>query len=292
MTNYLNEYSKAHDLYMQNRMRCIENHIHHYEILEELLGFQYWVNGEVSNFVNTEENYMKKHLSEMAVHLLFTYNVFSLDVAHRTIEQDLVHQSAVNIRTVYEGIPKMYYISFFPEQIRKIMLKESMAGMNENEMLEYLQTEDATKILGEVPTNKETFIEKLKKRYSPAWFRNKIYSEDSVKMLHDMYGRFSNSTHANIMRNTTANQYSPTNTEHFFETLRSLSYFNIHAEINGCEQALRDCGILAESLNFITSIGAKLGHLVNGSYLFPDNASIINKLRIYPDREPWTKNKK
>lgn len=273
-------------------MRCIQNHIRHYEILEELLGFQYWINGEVSRFVKSRENYMKKHLSEMAIHLLFTYNVFSLDVAYKTVEQDLLHQAAVNIRTVYEGIPKMYYISFFPEQTRKIMLKESMSGMNENKMLEYLQTEDAMKILGGTPSNKESFIAKLKKSYSPAWFRNKIYSEDSVKKLHEMYGLFSNSTHANIMRNITANEYSISNTDHFFETLRSLSYFNIHAEINGNEQVLRDCGILVESLNFITSVGEKLGHLVNGSYFFPDNISIINKLRIYPDRPPWTNNKK
>ena len=233
---------------------------------------------------------MEQYLSEMAVHLLFTYNVFSLDVSYKITESDLLHQAAVNIRTSYEGIPKMYYISFFPEQTRKIMLKENMTGMKEDEMLKYLQTNDASKILnGKMPDNAETFVKKLKKRYSPAWFRNKIYSENSVKKLHEMYGSFSNSTHANIMRNATAIDYSEKNTNDFFNTLRSLSYFNILAEINGTEQVLRDCGILVEVLNFINSIGGKLGYLTNGSYLFPDNVSIIKKLRIYPNTEPWVK---
>lgn len=293
MRDYLHEYCKAQDALFKNKMLCIENHIHRYEILEKLLGFQYWVNGEVTNFVSKQNHdYFLDHFSELSVHLLFSYNVLSLDTSFKIMEQNMIHQSAVNIRTVYEGVPKMYYLAFFPDEVRMITLQENMEGITTDERQQYLHTEEASKILdGKIPSDTKAFVAELRRKYSPNWFREKIYSQNSVKKMREMYGVFSTSTHANITRNRVSSDYSEINTKQIFDTIHCLSYFNIHAEINGSEEILKDCNIFDESTYFIATIGKEIGYLIDAVYLFPDNESVIEKLKFPPEKEPWVKTK-
>lgn len=295
MRDYFQEYTKAQDALFQNKMQCIQDHIHHYEILEKLFGFQYWLNGEITNFVNKQKlhhDYIIKHLAELATHVLFSYNVLSLDVAFKIMEQNLIHQAAVNVRTVYEAIPKMYYISFFPSETRLITLKENLEGKTSDERQQYVQTETANKIMdGKIPADVKDFVSKLGEKYSPGWFRKQLYTQTTIKKLHGMYGTLSQSTHANIMRNRIDSNYSEVNTKQLFDIIHCLSYFNIHAEINGNEEVLKECDVYDESVSFMMSIGDEIKYLTDGAYMFPDNELVINKLRLPPEKQPWIKNK-
>ena len=283
MTDYLKEYTSALNNYSTIKQMVTKNHISHYSVLDEMLGFQYYLNKKFVEFYNSikDPTELKKYMPELSIHSLFFYNTQSLQSALNDVECDRIHQSAVNIRTVYESIPKMYYISLFPEENGFIMVHEHLAEMRFQEAMIELKKEDCTSYLNgqELKFESKNAFYDFKRKYMPNAFRKKLYSQKRQELLQKLYSKFSNSTHPNITRNKTSVRYEPKDTELFFEFLKTMSYFNIQAYSEGNIKLLLRIGIHKEIIEFLNAKAKQLQTFYEEVYFFPDNKDLDRKLK-------------
>ena len=185
--NYHDEFCKLHEIYKNNELKSIENHLPHYEIIEEALGFQSWLNTQVANVYNEDIEYGKHHFSEASIHGLFTLNLLSLYTAFLTLPRNLINQTVTNIRTVYESLSKMYYVSFYPEHCGKILLREHIEGKSKKSR-EILQSPKVKKICEMYDIKySEDLLNELNKKYDYSWIRRQIYSEEQIEQQKKTY---------------------------------------------------------------------------------------------------------
>ena len=283
MKHYFEEYCSAQNSILNNKQKIIKNHITHYEVLEDMLGFQYFLNRKFTEYYNSiqDKTTLQKFLAPLSVHLLFSYNFQSLQTAFMTLECDFIHQAATTLRTVYESIPKMYYISLFPEEIGKITIYEYIHNLKYEQALVELKEKEYQSFLNNqeliFETNGE--FQNFKRDYSPSGFRKKLYTKERQKLLQKLYSKFSSSTHPNIRRNETSVDYDSKNTELFFEFLKSLSYFNIEAYLEGNYQLLHEIKLEHETIDFLNNISSKFKTIYDDVYFFPDKSDLGRKLK-------------
>lgn len=281
MVDYLKEYSSALYNYSIVKQMIVKNHVSHYPVLDELLGFQYYLNKKFTEYFNSHSSEFDKFTPALSSYLLFFYNTQSLQSALNDIEYDRIHQAAVNLRTVYEAIPKMYYISLFPEENEFVMVHEHIAVMPLEKVLQELKEEECIKYLNgkELKFESKSALRKFKGKYTPNTIRKKLYSQKRHELIQNLYGVFSNSTHPNILRNRTSTRYEPKDTELFFNFLKSLSYFNIQAYLEGNIEFLIKMGIHQEVVTFLNAKAKQLKSFYEDVYFFPDNEDLDRKLK-------------
>ena len=281
MTDYLKEYGSALDLFSQIKKTVIKNHHSHHSILDELLGFQYYMNKKFAEYFASNPKEFENFSSSLSSYLLFFYNTQSLQSALNDVEFDRIHQAAVNLRTVYESIPKMYYISLFPEENEFVLVHEHIAVMPFEKAVQELKEEECVKYLNgkKLTFASKSELRKFKEKYTPNAIRKKLYSSKRHELLQNLYSAFSNSTHPNILRNRTSTSYDPKDTELFFNFLTSLSYFNIQAYLEGNMEFLIKMGIHQEIIEFINKKAKELKSFYEDVYFFPDNPDLDRKLK-------------
>lgn len=282
------EFCNLHDLYLNNELRSIRTHLTHYEIIEETLGFQNWLNSEVANVYNDDLDYAERNFSEASVHGLFTLNLLSLYTSFLTLPRNLINQTITNIRTVYESFPKMYYVSFYPEQCGKVLLREHIEG-KKGQSREILQSSKVTKIceLYNIAYSEE-LLDELNKKYNYAWFRKQIYSEEQIKQQRKTYGLLSTSSHGSMIRVQQMRDYSEEEIGDLFELIILLSFFNINCELNAHSQMIKDHKFpVKEVMAFSEKLRSKLSRDGNMYSLFPDKPEIAKKILLHPPGSPW-----
>ncbi len=274
---------------MNIELKTIQDHLHHHQIIEDLLGFQFWLNNKVADVYNADMEYSKNHMSAAFVHGLFSLNLLSLYASFMTSQQNLLHQTVTNLRTIYESIPKMYYISFFPNEIRDILLKDQIVGKSDEDAINSLKSNKTldffeNKELGDL----KIFVKELGHKYYFKWFVRKIYSESQIKQLESTFGLLSISSHSSVARKQYASGYEKEETGDIFELIELLSFFNILAQANGHKEMMDERKYpIAELTEFVEKIRGVLAKDGKMSSLFPDHPEIINKLIISPPRAPW-----
>lgn len=289
MTDYLKNYTEALDLYSNIKQTVIKNHLQHYPVLDELLGFQYYLNSKFAEYFQAHPTEFEKFTTGLSSYLLFFYNTQSLQSALNDVECDRIHQAAVNIRTVYEAIPKMYYLALYPEENEFVLISEHIANLPLEKVQDELKGEECQKYLNgkelKIESKKELY--KFKSKYTPNAIRKKLYSQQRHGLIQNLYSRFSGSTHPSILRNRTSTSYEPKDTELFFEFLESLSYFNIQAYLEGNYDFLVKMGIHQEIIDFLNSKARLFQSFYEDVYFFPDNEDLDRKLisRVQ-DRKP------
>jgi hypothetical protein len=270
-------------------LKTIEDHIQHYEIIEELIGFQYWLNNNVADIYNADTEYAKQNFSEASIHGLFSLNLLSLYSAFITAQKNLMHQTIVNIRTVYESIPKMYYMSFFPDECGKVLLSEYISGKKDEDAITILKSPITSKIY-EIynMAYSEQLLNQLRDKYYFDWFLKKIYSVDQISRMKSTYSLFNTSSHSSIIRTGNLQPYSKYNTGDIFELIEILSFFNIASEVNGHRKMIELKKFpYVETARFMEEVRSKLAKDGRMYSLFPDNPGISNKLIISPPGKPW-----
>lgn len=282
MADYLKEYRSALESYSSINQMIVKNHISQYPILDELLGFQYFLNKKFVEFYNSAETTeLNKHRPNLSIHLLFFYNTQSLQSALNDIECDRIHQSAVNIRTVYESIPKMYYISLYPEENGLILVHEHIMENSYEEAVKELEGGDCKAYLNgqELKFESKKAFHEFRRKYTPNAFRKKLYSPNRQESLQKLYSKFSNSTHPNITRNRTSVSYESIDTDQFFDFLKAMSYFNIQAYSEGNAELLDRMRLRQEILDFLNEKAKQLETFIEEVYFFPDNENLDRKLK-------------
>ena len=274
-------YYKEQNQLLQNRLRAIKNHIRHYYDLEEILGFQYYLDWAFS--VQTRKQMVREDRAGFSAHLLFYRNLQSLQSALCDLECDLIHCSATNLRTVHEAIPKMYYISLYPDEIRRIIVHEKIhwkTHVNATKELcgrtcrNYLEGDNL-----QFATNGE--FQEFKKKYSVSSFRKALYDESRKTKIQDLYNDLSISVHPNITRNEYSKQYSSELTEKFYGFLKNLSYFNVAAHLEGTYELMRKFGLIDLSENFLEKTRRKFKSADGYEYFVP-NKKNLPRLKSLP----------
>jgi len=220
--DYHKEFCNLHEIYNNNDLKSIENHLPHYEIIKETLGFQSWLNAKVGNMYNKNLEYAKQHFSEASVHGLFTLNLLSLYSAFLTLSRNLINQTVTNIRTVYESLPKMYYVSFHPEDCGKILLREHIEGKKgrSREILRSSKVKKICEIYG--IEYSEELLNELNKKFDYSWIRRRIYSEGQIEQQRKTYGLFSTSSHGSMIRVKQMRDYSKEEIGDLFELIELI----------------------------------------------------------------------
>lgn len=287
--NYHKEYQTFRDRCEFIHMRTIEDHIQHYEIIEELIGFQNWLNNKVADIYNADTEYAKQNFSEASILGLFSLNLLSLYSAFMTIQQNLVHQTIANIRTVYESIPKMYYMSFFPDECGKVILSEYISGKKDEDAIKILTSSSVSEIyeIYNIAYSEE-LLNQLRDKYHFNWFLKKIYSTDQISRINSTYSLFNTSSHSTITRMGKLQPYSKENTGDIFELMEFLSFFNIASCVNGQRKMIEIKKFpFIETARFVEKIRSKLVKDGMMRSLFPDNPEVSKNLIISPPGSPW-----
>jgi len=214
--NYFQAYCDSRTAASDIRTKIITNHIHHYEVLEELLGYQYFLNQKFASLyksLSNKDEILKTYSNSLLNGVSFTYNVQFLQISLDSVELDYIHIAASNLRSVFEAIPKMFYLSIEPERVPDVMMNEYIQDFTYDQVntkLEKIQnnTEDKDKDLEQliehkIPSfehkdlqkfienntlpfkNENTFGKFKNKKYTPAWFRNQLYDDVDIISVPD-----------------------------------------------------------------------------------------------------------
>ena len=126
------EYNMCEHTYQQTQLKFISENIDHYPIFEQMLGFQWNTVHLIELKISEDPSQLLSDLHEIpdkiiaeSINLdLCRHNNDSLYSALRPLEQGItaVHENI--IRTVFESVPKIFYLLKHPEDSRMIMLKE------------------------------------------------------------------------------------------------------------------------------------------------------------------------
>jgi len=288
--NYFSEYTKFWNRSLNIQMQIIKDQIHHYEIIDEMLGFQYWLNETVATIYNEDEEYSKNHIADLFIHQLFSHNIESLTASLLTGERNLLHQTVSNLRTVYESIPKMYYISFFPDDIKYVILSDHIEGSVNTKAKEYLKSKGALMIFKPNEINEpEKLFKKVVHKYYFKWFVRQMYSEEQIDQMKKTYGRLSISSHSSTIRRQLIEENFKKNIGDTFEFIELLSFFNIVAAVNGLKTMIQDRKISGiEIMSFAEKMRTKLVKEGKMGSLFPDKPGIVEKVLIHPPGHPWS----
>ena len=287
--NYFSEYTKFWNRNLNVQLKIIRDQIHHYEIIDEMLGFQYWLNETVSSIYNEDREYSINHMADLFIHKLFAHNFESLFASLLTGERNLLHQTVSNLRTVYESIPKMYYISFFPDEIKYVILSDHVEGSETKKAEKYLKSDSAPMIFkpNEINEPKKLF-RKIERKYFFNWFVRQIYSKEQIEQMKKTYGLLSISSHSSTIRRQPQEENFEENIGDTFEFIELLSFFNIVAEVNGLKTLIQEEKISgSEIMSFAEKMRAELVKDGKMYSLFPDHQDIAKKVMIHPPGPPW-----
>ncbi|CAD6368619.1 hypothetical protein NMT12_120107 [metagenome] len=288
MSNYYKSYTEFCNKNMNIQFQTIKDNIHHYPIVEDLLGFHYWLDEKVAPIYNKTEDYDKQHMSEAFIHISFSHNILSFYTIFLTLEKSLIHQLNSHMRTVLESIPKMCYLSFYPDDVNDIIIKDRISGINDDEKkrneLDKFKTESSFPAFQNF--NSDEAINRIKGKYYFKWFLDKVYNEETKKAFSTLYHHLSNSTHSSFMRHQI--QYDKELTNKIFEDVELLLFYNLVAEIEGHKRMINSKLFpIKESMVFMEKMRALLVKDGKLASLFPDHPDILSKVMIHPPGYPW-----
>ena len=228
---------------------------------------------------------------------LCIHNNDSLYSALRPLEQGITAVSETIIRTVFESVPKIFYLLGHPEDSRMITLKEeyemwrldcvfdaradSSKIPNSNELIrEFIESEHGKKIVdaSQIVFNKK-FYDDFCKKHTNSWFRKQIYAGERLEVQHSFHSILSTSVHANTNRSRLIEE-SKSNA---MRLLTELSFFNLFLIINSQQQTLVKINKYDECADFVQKKDRELGHRLTCTNLYPSHREYLDNLHIRPN---------
>ena len=296
MINAFREYNMCERTYQQTQLKFISENIDHYPIFEQMLGFQlntvHLIDSEISKdrsqlFSNVHE--IPNEIIAEVINLgLCRHNNDSLYSALRPLEQDITAVYENTIRTVFESIPKIFYLLKHPEDSRMIRLKEEYrtwhleyvlihAGDKEiprsKELIkEFVESEHGRRI---VDASRITFDKKFygdfSKKHTNPWFRNQIYIGNRLEIQKSIYSTLSTSAHANTNRSRLVEKSEPGTSFSPMKLFSELSFFNLYLIVASQKRMLSKIGKYGECVDFVRKKDQELGSRFAATNLYPSH---------------------
>lgn len=288
MSSYYRAYDEFCTKTMNAQSQTIADQINHYKIIEDLLGFHYWLYNKISPIYNQVPDYGIRHKSELFTDGAFSQNFLSLYTIFLTIERNLLHTARANMRTVLESIPKIFYLSFYPNEADSIFIHDILHGIrDENEKIRKLEKfKSDTKLDSFKRLNSNEIIEQIKGKYYFKWFVKEVYNEQTGQAVNNIYSSMSESTHPSFTQSQI--QYDKERIDKMLRDTELLLFYNLVAEIEGHSNMIEtNLFPFQESWTFMEKMRSMLvqeGRLVS---LFPDHRDIVSRVRVHPPGSPW-----
>ena len=287
MSDYKEYYSTFSTTTSNVQKQVIEDNTDAYSVLENLIGFHYWLHDEVASIYN-DPNYYSQFVTGKFVHLEFGHNFLSLYSAFVALEHNLLHSAISLKRNVLESIVKMNYLAFFPSNICDVLFHDVINGLRE-------ESDKKQKLNSFVSHTKPSFCQTLttdkilsniKNKYYFKWLSKQIYAKQTTNSINSMYNKWSPSVHSSLLRPQT--NYDKETTASELYDLQLLLFFNILAEVEGHGDMIKkDLFPYHKSKQFIDSILPLLRQNGRMISFFPDHPDIASKVYIHPPGAPW-----
>ena len=129
----------------------------------------------------------------------------------------------------------------------------------------------------------DDFFSDFTRKFSNAWYRNQIYTNESLKLQDTTYGSLSLSSHADILRSLMSREYDPVRSKQFMKILTDLSYFNLFLYANTSSEALNEINELEDTMKFVQETQQELKQHLAMTYLYPDIPEYVDNLIIHPN---------
>ena len=125
----------------------------------------------------------------------------------------------------------------------------------------------------------------FKGKYNNDWFRNKIYTEESLALQNTSYASLSMNSHANFSRVRSPIRYDSKWSPRFFKTLTHLAFFNLYIYFNAAHERINEIGELSDTISFIKNTQKELENYFAMTYFYPDVPEYYKNLILYPENK-------
>ena len=285
MSDYFEFYTKWHQTGLNIQLRVIKDHIQHYEDLNNFFGFHYWLQDNVATSLNNVDD-PAKFAPEAFIHTAFQQNFLTASGVLSELEKNNIHSARMMLRVILESIPKMYYTSFFPNEIAQIMCADYTSGYRRLEREKKVKHFVKSIWKGHARTNINKMLNDIKDKYYFPWYLKKIYLEDTSKPMIELHSHLNTSAHPSFTRSLP--EYNKENTDNEIRHLELLLYYNIAAEMEGQKRIIAsDIFTRNESMQFLNKMAKRISKNGQFVYLFPNNPDIIPKFNCRPTGSPW-----
>ena len=275
MSDYYKSYCNFINICSNVQRRTIEDNINDYPVIENLLGFHYWLQDQVGKIYNDMDD-PARFASSGFVHVMFSHNFLSFYAIFLALEKSLLHQARALTRNVIESIPKMNYMGFFPEEAPYILFRDYMQERNKGKIEKEF---DAFKsqISPDFQTIDRNKALKSIQRYSFRWFSERVYKQSTFDSMYETYRQLSTDVHPSSRR--LQNNYEKEQTTLEITALKFLLFYNILAEVEGHGAMIRNNLFpYRDTCKFLEKMEGMLSRDGQMQLWIPDNPNILSKV--------------
>ena len=284
-------FAELEQMLQDRQLEFVKNHIGSYELFERMMGFQCFLNNEVSDVhsqTQVSENLSDQILTDGSVMIILQHNLLYLFSALRPLEQGAFHVYRALIRPVLESVPKCFFLIGHPESTRDFLLAEAydewrISQQHKNLPAVYEQffeSDVAQWVLRGRKITPDQFA-KFRRSLTNHEIRAKVYEAATLRRQRSFYSALNTSLHANVLRSM------PLKEEQFSEDeevkiLTDLSFFNLFLMVNSQHGTLHSLGLLEEAKRFILDAQKSLKFHLGVTYLYPDKKECWENLILRP----------
>lgn len=249
---YQTRYSEVHNTFNNRRSLTIELLLKDLLIVEECIGFQFWLSDQIANLAKAYPDKWA-NLQKQIAHELYNRNIHYLYSSLELSLPGLCDPSYNNLRTVHESVLKMYYLWAFPEEAENI-----------NESME--------------PGKKS--------KYGHEYMIQRLYAKDLQDSMRCQFREMSVKSHSNYTGTGSTLEYSKDQVKDCLWFIQLMSFYNVCAEIEN--QAAKPTILEPIQGDKVGEFLKKLRAILadsqgNMATYFPDHPLIQKKLSIRPD---------
>ena len=246
---YSAKYAKVNSIFCNRKLLTIQSLLGDLLVVEEALGFQFWLSDEIGELTKRHENEWK-NLQKQVGHQLYDRNLHYLYSALELAYAGLCDPCYNNLRTVHESVIKMYFIWAFPASIESI--HDDMEPVKKSE-------------------------------YGHESMIHRLYLKDTQESMRQQFRELSAKSHSNYTGIGPTLRYSVEQIKDCLWFIKTLSLYNITAEIENQSSEpsiielflVEKVGEYLEKLRKVLTFGTG-----NMATYFPDEPSLVSRLKI------------
>ena len=185
---YVNQYTSHKQHYSNQKLRSIEIFSKDVNLIEDVLGFQKWLDDKIATILNDNAKALKIQTTENELdhngitHFIYRKNWILLCSLYETGLSDEFNLPNIIMRTIHEGVLNLIFLSTHEDNassVKMYMEKQYNKAFNK-------------------------FDEKHKgiQEYTPKYIRDTLFAEEMKESMNKVYGGLSIATHPNIYENT------------------------------------------------------------------------------------------
>lgn len=210
---YYKEYSNTHQVYLNRKLKTIENFIEEIPIIEECIGFQFWLDEQIAEVINSNEERFREinqetpHIAKQIVigFSLYRRNHQYLISAYELAYAGLCEPCYNILRTVHESILGLWHITTHPNESKDV--------------LDYMYD------------NKRKGT-----KYNHGYFLQSLYAGKIEESMRQQFSDLSEKAHSNIFGMKNTEQYDVEQIKDCFWFIKTLSFYNIISNIENLAQ--------------------------------------------------------